>query len=60
MIIEALTVESPVFRMQTSDRARQFVGVKLADLDLSSVVGMTKTWVAKLFRASSSLFNQAV
>jgi hypothetical protein len=46
LIIEALTVERPVFRMQTSDRAREFVGVKLADLDVSSVVGMTKTWVA--------------
>jgi hypothetical protein len=46
LIIEALTIESPVFRMQTSDRARQFVGVKLADLDGSSAVGMTKTWVA--------------
>ena len=44
-IIEALTVKSPVFRIQTSDRARQFVGVKLADLDGSAVVGMTKTWV---------------
>ena len=45
-IIDALSVESPAFRMQTSDRARQFVGVKLADLDGSRVVGQTKTWIS--------------
>lgn len=44
-IVEALTAERPAFRMQTSDRARQFVGVKLADLDGSRVLGLTKTWI---------------
>ena len=38
-IIEALTADRPAFRIQTSDRARDFVGVKLVDLDGSAVVG---------------------
>jgi len=33
------------FRVQTSDAARQFAGVKLADLDGSAVQRMTAGWV---------------
>jgi hypothetical protein len=44
-IIEALSAEQPAFRVQTSDWAREFVGTKLADLDGSSVVGLTSDWV---------------
>jgi short-subunit dehydrogenase len=44
-IIEALTVDAPPFRMQTSDSARNFVGTKLADLDGSAVVGLTRQWI---------------
>ncbi|MFJ3902970.1 SDR family NAD(P)-dependent oxidoreductase [Streptomyces sp. NPDC090025] len=44
-IIEALTAEKPVFRVQTSDWARGFVGTKLTDLDGSGVQGLTTTWV---------------
>ncbi|MFC0007598.1 SDR family NAD(P)-dependent oxidoreductase [Micromonospora siamensis] len=36
---------TPPFRVQTSEGARRFVGVKLADLDGSAVTGMTATWV---------------
>ncbi|MFI8101032.1 SDR family oxidoreductase [Streptomyces sp. NPDC086023] len=45
-VIEALTAERPAFRVQTSDWAREFVSGKLADLDGSTVVGMTRGWVA--------------
>ncbi len=45
-IVTALTAERPPFRLQTSDRARAFVGVKLADPDGSAVQGMTAGWVA--------------
>jgi len=44
-IIEALTVDAPPLRMQTSDSARNFVGTKLADLDGSAVVGLTRQWI---------------
>ncbi|MGW6985345.1 SDR family NAD(P)-dependent oxidoreductase [Streptomyces sp. NPDC054932] len=45
-VMEALTAESPAFRIQTSEWARGFTGTKLADQDGSAVVGMTGTWVA--------------
>ncbi|WP_338674124.1 SDR family oxidoreductase [Streptomyces sp. SCSIO 30461] len=45
-VMEALTAESPAFRIQTSDWARGFTGTKIADLDGSAVLGLTSTWVA--------------
>ncbi|MGW2371601.1 MULTISPECIES: SDR family NAD(P)-dependent oxidoreductase [Kitasatospora] len=44
-IVAALTVERPPLRMQTSETARAFTGVKLADQDGSAVLGMTGGWV---------------
>ncbi|QNA77161.1 SDR family NAD(P)-dependent oxidoreductase [Streptomyces sp. So13.3] len=44
-IIDALTADRPAFRVQTSDRARDFVGTKLADLDGSTIQSLTGTWV---------------
>ncbi|MEV5505490.1 SDR family NAD(P)-dependent oxidoreductase [Streptomyces orinoci] len=44
-VIEALTAEHPAFRIQTSAWARDFVGVKLADLDGSAVRNLTGPWV---------------
>jgi hypothetical protein len=32
--------------MQTSASARDFVGTKLADLDGSAVLGLTRQWIA--------------
>lgn len=45
-VVEALTAERPVLRVQTSEGARSFIAPKLADLDGSKVLGMTGTWVA--------------
>ncbi|MEN3583634.1 SDR family oxidoreductase [Streptomyces sp. ZYX-F-203] len=45
-VIDALTTEDPAFRVQTTEWARDFVGMKIADLDGSRVVGATKGWVA--------------
>jgi NAD(P)-dependent dehydrogenase (short-subunit alcohol dehydrogenase family) len=45
-IIEALSADPPPFRMQTSASARDFVGTKLADLDGSAVLGLTRQWIA--------------
>ncbi|MGW3323164.1 SDR family NAD(P)-dependent oxidoreductase [Streptomyces virginiae] len=45
-VMEALTVERPAFRIQTSRWARDFTGNKLVDQDGSAVVGMTGAWVA--------------
>ncbi|HEX4703366.1 MAG TPA: SDR family NAD(P)-dependent oxidoreductase [Pseudonocardiaceae bacterium] len=45
-IIDALTAERPPFRVQTSDWARDFVGMKLTDLDGAAVQNLTTTWVA--------------
>ncbi|WP_329564347.1 SDR family NAD(P)-dependent oxidoreductase [Kitasatospora sp. NBC_01266] len=44
-IIDLLTAEQPAFRVQTSDAARAFTGVKLADQDGSAVQAMTGGWV---------------
>ncbi|MER7667253.1 SDR family NAD(P)-dependent oxidoreductase [Kitasatospora sp. NPDC096128] len=45
-IVEVLTAERPPLRVQTSEAARAFAGVKLADLDGSAVRTMTGGWVA--------------
>lgn len=45
-IIEAATTTEPRFRWQTSDGAAGFVGLALADLDGSRVLGQTTTWIA--------------
>jgi NAD(P)-dependent dehydrogenase (short-subunit alcohol dehydrogenase family) len=45
-IVAALTADKPPFRVQTSDAARGFSGTKLADLDGSTVQGLTATWVS--------------
>ncbi|MFJ6787495.1 SDR family oxidoreductase [Streptomyces angustmyceticus] len=44
-VLEALTADRPAFRLQTSDWARDFTGVKLADLNGSAVLGLTGGWV---------------
>lgn len=44
-IIEALTAEHPAFRIQTSDWARDFAGIKLSDLDGSAVQSLTSGWI---------------
>lgn len=46
VIERVLTEAEPPFRVQTSDAARAFVGIKLADLDGSTVTGATAGWVA--------------
>lgn len=45
VIVAALGVNPLPFRTQTSVGARQFVGVKLADLDGSAVQNLTAGWV---------------
>ncbi|QUQ65842.1 SDR family NAD(P)-dependent oxidoreductase [Kutzneria sp. CA-103260] len=45
-IVEVLTAEQPAFRVQTSEVARTFSGVKLGDLDGSAVQGLTGGWIA--------------
>ncbi|MFF5804125.1 SDR family NAD(P)-dependent oxidoreductase [Streptomyces sp. NBC_01565] len=44
-VIEALTAEKMPFRIQTSDWARDFVGMKLADLDGSAVQTEMTDWL---------------
>ncbi|MEU6587370.1 SDR family oxidoreductase [Nocardia sp. NPDC046763] len=44
-IVEALDASDLPFRVQTSDTARNFVAVKLADLDGAKVQDMTSTWI---------------
>jgi NAD(P)-dependent dehydrogenase (short-subunit alcohol dehydrogenase family) len=46
VIVEAATTTAPKFRWQTTEQARQFVGLSLADLDGSRVTGITSTWIA--------------
>lgn len=46
VIERVLTEAEPPFRVQTSDAARAFVGIKLADLDGSAVTSATAAWVA--------------
>lgn len=45
-IVAVLTAAEPPARAQTSDAARRFAGMKLADLDGSAVTSVTATWVA--------------
>jgi NAD(P)-dependent dehydrogenase (short-subunit alcohol dehydrogenase family) len=45
-IIAALSADPLVFRVQTSDAARAFVGVKYADADGAEVQKMTTGWVS--------------
>lgn len=45
VIVEVLTSENPPARVQTSEAARRFAGVKLADLDGSHVQHVTAHWV---------------
>lgn len=51
-VMEALTVERPAFRIQTSQWARDFTGNKLVDQDGSAVVGMTEPGSPDLPRAT--------
>ncbi|GAA2157348.1 short-subunit dehydrogenase [Humibacillus xanthopallidus] len=44
-IAEAATADEYRFRWQTSDGATAFVGMSLADLDGSRVLGTTRTWI---------------
>lgn len=44
-IVDALTAEKPAFRVQTSDWAREFVGVKLTDMDGSGVQTLMGDWL---------------
>ncbi|GLZ35030.1 short-chain dehydrogenase/reductase [Lentzea sp. NBRC 105346] len=45
-VLAALTDEHPPFRMQTSDWAKRFTGLKLSDLDGSAVQDLTTTWIS--------------
>ena len=45
-IVAALTADPLAFRVQTSDAARAFVGVKYADADGSAVQALTAGWVS--------------
>ncbi|GAA2006952.1 SDR family NAD(P)-dependent oxidoreductase [Catenulispora subtropica] len=44
-IVATLDAAEPPFRVQTSDRARDFVGTKLTDRDGSAVQALTRDWV---------------
>ncbi|QIS09660.1 SDR family oxidoreductase [Nocardia arthritidis] len=46
-IAELLDADRPAFRLLTSDAARAFAGVKLADLDGSVVQALTGQWVTE-------------
>jgi NAD(P)-dependent dehydrogenase (short-subunit alcohol dehydrogenase family) len=45
VVVSTLVDESRAFRVQTSDNARAFVGIKLADLDGARVQAFTGSWV---------------
>jgi hypothetical protein len=45
VIVNILIDPEPTLRGQTSEWARTFAGSKLADLDGSAVLGMTRSWV---------------
>lgn len=45
-ILGALTAEQPPFRVQTSDWATRFNGVKPADLDGAAVQQLTSGWIS--------------
>ncbi|QDY08755.1 SDR family NAD(P)-dependent oxidoreductase [Micromonospora sp. HM134] len=45
VVVQAVTGPTPPPRVQTSAPARQFVGVKLADLDGTAVTALTGAWI---------------
>ncbi|MFF4403028.1 SDR family NAD(P)-dependent oxidoreductase [Streptomyces sp. NPDC001262] len=45
-VMDVLTAERPPFRVQTSDWAREFVGIKLSDPDGSAVQALTADWTS--------------
>ncbi|MGP4083700.1 SDR family oxidoreductase [Streptomyces sp. KR55] len=45
-VLEALTADRPAFRLQTSQWARDFTSTKLTDLDGSTVLAATGSWIA--------------
>jgi NAD(P)-dependent dehydrogenase (short-subunit alcohol dehydrogenase family) len=45
VIVDTLLAANPAFRVQTSDTARSFVSVKLADLTGHAVQGIMSSWV---------------
>ena len=45
VVVEAATTTAPRFRWQTSPAAAGFVGLSLADLDGSGVLGQTTGWL---------------
>jgi NAD(P)-dependent dehydrogenase (short-subunit alcohol dehydrogenase family) len=45
VIVESLSEPTRTFRVQTSEAAAAFVGIKLKDLDGSVTTGYTRTWV---------------
>lgn len=46
-VLHALTDPSPAFRLQTSEWAAGFVGVKLADRDGSAIQSLVRPWLAR-------------
>ncbi|GAB2818898.1 SDR family oxidoreductase [Lentzea nigeriaca] len=46
VVLTTLAGERTPFRVQTSERAEQVVGLKLADLDGSAVQAMTRAWIS--------------
>ena len=46
VVLSVLQAESPALRTQTSPWAEAFVGNKLSDLDGSSILSMTSSWVS--------------
>jgi NAD(P)-dependent dehydrogenase (short-subunit alcohol dehydrogenase family) len=45
IIVHAMTTPSPVLRMQTSDWSRNYIGIKLADLDGEALLNANKSWL---------------
>ncbi|USX54035.1 SDR family oxidoreductase [Lentzea sp. HUAS12] len=45
-VMEVLASDAPPFRLQTSRSAREFVALKLADVDGESVTGATARWLS--------------
>jgi len=46
VVVQTLLADEPASRVQTSEVARAFVGLKLGDLDGSKVQAVTRSWVA--------------
>jgi NAD(P)-dependent dehydrogenase (short-subunit alcohol dehydrogenase family) len=45
VIVDVADAESPVLRYQTSSFTKRLIGMKLADLDGSTITGFTSTWL---------------